>query len=398
MLEIQKILRSRSDGLQILEQSPYFLTIKQHPQFEELYQFTYNQIESEKCNPVVREARGIILNRDDDWSVVAFPFRRFFNHGEQCADQIDWSSARVQEKIDGTLFIMYHYKSRWHVATKGSPDASGSVNDNPITFKELFWRSAEFWLKGLSKSGEFDKENTYLWELTSPYNRVVCDYTERGPIGWVYDLQGNKIWRDELEDQTGYGKDGSRITLIGVRNNKTFQEYPLDKWRGDVHYVVNEYPLTTLEEVIEASKALNPLKQEGFVIVDGNFNRIKVKSPSYVAIHHLREGSPKKRIIDLLKSNEGDEVLAYRLLDEFPHEKKLFEEFNAKLDNICFKLEKIYEELKDIETQKEYALAALKTDFPAALFAMRKGQIKTFREFFTKLPTEKLIKILDGDS
>jgi hypothetical protein len=27
---------------------------------------------------------------------------------------------------------------------------------------------------------------------------------------------------------------------------------------------------------------------EGYVIVDANFNRVKVKKPAYVAVHHLK--------------------------------------------------------------------------------------------------------------
>lgn len=400
MLEIQKFLRADPGNLQFLGEAPYSLSIKQHPKWPELYQFTYDQIESKKDDPIVREARGLILNKDDNWSIVALPFRRFFNEGEGCADAIDWSTARVQEKVDGTLIIMYAYGTEWQVATKGSPDAGGQVGDlkdikgEPYTFERLFWNSAEYWLKGLSKSGEFDQDYTYLWELTSPYNRVVCDYSEEGPIGWVIDGHGNKLWEDEIVDQTGYGQDGSRITLIGVRNNKTLEEYTLDRWRGDAHYVVKEFPLQSLDQVLEAAKALNPLRQEGFVIVDGNFNRIKVKSPSYVAIHHLRDGSPQRRIMELIKNNEGDEVLAYKLLDEFPHEKRMYEEFCAKLEKIYLHVHDEYDTLKDIETQKDFALKAVKSPYSSCLFALRKGQVKSAKEFFLEKPVDKILEFV----
>jgi hypothetical protein len=51
--------------------------------------------------PIVRESRGVILDEADDWRVVARAFDKFFNYGESGADEIDWGTARVQEKVDG---------------------------------------------------------------------------------------------------------------------------------------------------------------------------------------------------------------------------------------------------------------------------------------------------------
>lgn len=400
-LHIQDFLRA--NGSAPLALPPYSLNIKQHPEFPNLYQFTYDQIESKRDDPLVREARGLILDADDGWNVVAYPFRRFFNEGEGPADHIDWSTARVQEKVDGTLIIMYHYANRWRIATKGSPDASGSVGDHnwiedgkdvPMTFERLFWHSIEYWFKGLSHTGQFNGDRTYMWELTSPWNRVVCDYTVLGPMGEMVDGNGTVIFMDDLEDKTGYAGDGSRVTLIGVRDNRTLQEIPVDDYRDDVHYVVKEFPLASLTDVVEAAKALNPIRQEGFVVVDARFNRIKIKSPAYVAIHHLRDGSPERRLMDLIKAGEENEVMAYSLLDEFPMEKKMFEDFRAKIEWLCLQTETAYASIENVQTQKDFALEALKTPYHAAMFALRKGQVKSARDFYLKLPTDKLLDLV----
>lgn len=39
-----------------------------------------------------------------------------------------------------------------------------------------------------------------------------------------------------------------------------------------------------MEQVIAASKELNPFKARGFVVVDSSFKRVKVSSPFYVAM------------------------------------------------------------------------------------------------------------------
>lgn len=354
MLEIQKFLLDRhiniathqqdraklSELASVVDGRNVFLKINRHPKFTNLVQFTYNQIESEKAHPFVREARGLILDQNQDWKIIAYPFNRFFNFGESVADNIDWPSARVQEKIDGSLIIMYWYEYRWRVATKGSPDASGQVGDHmtwnkgvhvPLTFSLLFWNSIEYWLKGLSKSGEFDKNCTYLWELTSPWNRIVCNYSQVAPIGYIVNSVGEVTWSDDLDDNSGYAHDGSRVTLIGVRNNETLNEYSVDDYHDDIHYVVRSFPISTVDACVHAASNLNPYQQEGFVVVDKNFNRVKIKSPAYVAIHHLRDGSTRRRLVDLIKAGEDSELLSYSILDEFPQEKRCLRNFVPQL-------------------------------------------------------------------
>ena len=56
--------------------------------------------------------------------------------GESSADAIDWSTARVMEKLDGSLATLYWYKGEWHVSSSGVPDASseyaaGSKHSRP---------------------------------------------------------------------------------------------------------------------------------------------------------------------------------------------------------------------------------------------------------------------------
>jgi hypothetical protein len=366
-------------------QNFYGIYAKRHRFYPNLVQFSYDQIDSAKhrSEPFVLECRGLILNQDDDWNVVAYPFSRFFNYGEECAAAIDWSTARVQEKVDGSLMILYYYRNHWEVATKGSPDASGDVGDWGFTFRKLFWRSAEEWKGGFCKSGELNPDYTYMIELTSPWNRVVCDYTKLGPLGTCITGEG----------KTGYVGDGSRLTLIGVRDNKTLQEIPVSVFADDWYYTVKEFPLNSFEDVVAAASHLNPLEQEGYVIVDMNFNRVKVKSPAYVAIHHLTSNFSKRRILELVKMGEAPEVLAY-----YPEYMKIFDEVKVELERFIFIVEN---ELMNVvgtvgygATQKEFALEAVKTKFPGALFAVKSGKAKSIREFIMGLSATKLEEIL----
>jgi hypothetical protein len=85
---------------------------------------------------------------------------------------------------------------------------------------------------------------------------------------------------------------------------------------------------TSLDQVIEAAKKLDPIRAEGFVIRDCNFNRVKVrslfvplqltlqvKSPRYVQLSLLsynnRDNLNDLRLLTILQQNEGDEFLTY---------------------------------------------------------------------------------------
>lgn len=351
---------------------------KQHPEYPELYQFSYDQIESasNKLHPMVIESRGIILNSLDLWNPVARPFDRFFNYGETGAAEIDWKTARVQEKLDGSLMIMYWYGGKWNVATRNSPNASGTVGSNPFTFAELFFDIAN--KQGIfEESIQLQKLYTYLFELTSSYNRVVVNHQE------------------------------SKLSLIGVRDNLSGQEYPFDEFPAIMAFnPVKSFPLTSFDEIIEASKNLDPIQQEGYVVWDGK-NRNKVKCPSYVALHHLVDGFSVRRVIELIKNGESSELMAY-----YPDYKQLFEDTEKKINSLSDWYDLAYasiidnfryREAEQIEnnskelgyTRKDFALAAQQASkYSSPFFALADQKVKSSKEFFLNLPTVKLEELI----
>lgn len=58
-----------------------------------------------------------------------------------------------------------------------------------------------------------------------------------------------------------------------------------------------------IEEVVTLAKGLNPLKQEGYVLCDANYCRLKVKCPDYLRVNWLGElnlnanKNPKKYLL-----------------------------------------------------------------------------------------------------
>lgn len=356
-LMVQRFLQ---DGgtLEQLE-TTYAIKAKRHPKFSNLVMLKYNQIESPFRERFVQECRGLILNEQMDWDVIARPFDKFFNIEEGFAATIDWATARVLEKLDGSLMILYYYDG-WQVASSGTPDAGGEINGLGITFKELFWKTWTTMSLPLG-AATIDRlrDYTLLFELTAPHNRIVVQYNE------------------------------PKLTLIGVRHKSGFELDP--RVFVGTFPVVKSFPLGDLTSITQSLPGMDPLKQEGYVVVDSKHHRVKIKSPRYVAIHHAIDGMGPKRALEIIRNNEGSEVLAY-----FPEWQGKIEDIRSRLENLISTVETQYEMIKDIENQKDFAQRAIRSQVPDALFSLRSGKTPSVREYFAKsMRLEKLAELLN---
>jgi hypothetical protein len=356
-LLLQEFLRNNSpEKLDAL----YFISSKQHKKYPNLYLFKYDQIRSNMRDPLVQECRGIILDRDDDWKIVAYPYNKFFNYGEAGAAEIDWRTAKVYEKLDGSLCTLYYYDDKWHVATSGTPDASGEVNGFGFTFEELFWR---VWNKlGYMFPPSFsDSRFTYMFELMTSFNRIIV----RHPA--------------------------ERLVLHGTRNIDNLTEYkPEDFARVYGWECVKNFSLVSIKDIISSLQLMNPMEQEGYIVVDDDFNRIKVKSPQYVALHHMTDGMSTRRMLEIVRTNEGSEFLSY-----FPEWENVYKEVKDKYFALLIEVNQCYNMYKGIANQKDFALAVKELPYSGALFNMRSGKIQTFEEFFKSIPIKNLESMLN---
>ena len=236
--------------------------------------FTYN-INCDFFDPVVQEARGIIIDLDT-LSVVCWPFRKFGNYNEPYADDIDWDTARVLEKIDGSIVKLWFDKTRdaWQFSTNGMIRAEeADVEDNPgLSFMSLIRRAENY--ENIDYS-LLDKDSTYIFELVSPEGQIVINY----PSSLLYHI-------------------GTRSNISGCEREE------------DIGIIKpKSYPLGSLEECVEAARALNmgadEVVAEGFVVVDGGYNRVKVKSLDYISKHRTStvQSMTKERALELLLSD-----------------------------------------------------------------------------------------------
>lgn len=65
-----------------------------------------------------------------------------------------------------------------------------------------------------------------------------------------------------------------------------------------------------LDSVVNLSKELS-WEEEGFIGVDKDFNRVKIKGPAYVAMHYTSTAISPYAVLDVIRANELDEYLVY---------------------------------------------------------------------------------------
>lgn len=394
MALIRKLLLSRGisdfDSVKNIFITEYGISVKESERYPSLYLLMYT-IKTKWSDPVAYECRGIILEKETN-KVVCYPFNKFFNHGEKYASDIDWKTASAQEKLDGSLLKLFYYtpigeEGQWILSTNGTIDArnksnraksfydyfiealpilsenveTNETNRNNKTVVENQTGSSS---KAIYSNNKFyndydklDKNNTYMFELIHPENIIVINY-----------------------------KCPPKLYHIGTRNNITFQEINImntsiyirnqliEKTKIFSFNSINDInDKPSVDHLQSSNEVLNYIKeflitmsttQEGFVVSDSSFNRIKIKSNSYVERHHLwKLENPLEQCINLYFKGEKSEVLVYfpDLINYFNRIEKFINHLieNIKSAHIILIKDIIHnKELSEKEKRKRYAIMA----------------------------------------
>lgn len=313
MNELQKFIIENKDYEEKLSQPPYSLKIKTKvDKYGRKYSiFMYNTIKSDWDNPIVRLSRGAILREDGEY--ICRPYDKFFNSHETRADKIDMSSAFKEEKLDGSIIKMYYHEGEWRFATNGMILAEDAMVNETMSFMNLIKLTPQYSkLLFLRDTNMLHTDMTYIFELTSLYNKVVIEY------------------------------NFPKLTLLDIRHKRT-GEY-IDKYDFSKADTWTKKVLLLLPTPMRFKLDDEYLSVEGFVIKDANGNMVKVKNAWYVSAHHMKGENINKSIVDVWLSNEGDEFLAY-----FPEMK---EKYNAVHNFMATQYSKITSVINTIRLTK----------------------------------------------
>lgn len=318
---------------------------------DDLAVLNYNQIESPKTHPIVIECRSLILNKNT-LQVVSRSFDRFFNLGEaqNVMPVIDWSRAEVFEKVDGSLIKIYHHNGMWQIATRGTAYAESDCMGYGITFRELVYKALDVVdddeFQELMKRSHLDCNMTYIFELTSVENRVVRHYS-----GYNLHFLASR-----------YNDWKYNYTSQDEREWLQSDDCPL---RHRIKFA-KRFNFTSETDAVDSAAQLKDL-DEGYIVYQDGVPVCKIKSPAYVAVHHLRgEGLNPKRISELVLSGEQDEYLKY-----FPEDAAVIQPYASAYNRMMCDMIDVYYNVKDIPDQKDFALAIADRPFKGVLFNAR---------------------------
>lgn len=276
MNHVKNLIATRPDWLEVLTEQLHITAVADG----DLVSLKYNQIESPMYEPIVQECRGMVVGITTS-TILAHPYNKFWNHGEALAAPIDWTTARVLEKLDGSLITLY-WDGGWQVASSGHPTAGGSYGDESRTFRDAFWETWHALGMGLP-DGRLPF--CFMFEFCADAHRIVCKH------------QTNRIVLHGGRDLT----TGIEIGMADLAEIAAARRWEL----------VKSYELGSIGDALAAAEEIDPIHTEGFVVVDAAFNRVKIKSPRYVALHHMKGEASVRRAIELWQTGETDEVLAH---------------------------------------------------------------------------------------
>ena len=300
---------------------------------------------------VTLQCRGLITD-DNTGKILISPFKKFFNYEEVIGkDMIPTKGdyVYIQEKMDGSLGILFNYCGEWLMATRGS-----FTSDQAIKGLEI--------LKSKYILDTFEPSVAYLCEIIYPENRIVVDYKKEkiiflsAVINW-----GFNGWRESDKSELHWTTACMYFKMSGIKKS--------DIVKTEQHFKFSD-------ELYKSLKEKNETNKEGFVLrfQPGNF-RMKIKFEEYVRLHKVMTNLSTTAVWEVLSNGGSVDDLLKDVPDEFYKKIKGYEN---KLRSDFSKIKHKYEwyfSLMPKDDRKEFAFSAKETDYPGLLFLMLDGRI-----------------------
>jgi hypothetical protein len=294
---ILKFIRYNENWRELLSSEPYNLKIKEEDGYA---LFSYDMLKTDFSYPLCLEAKGTIIDLIEN-RVACRSFNKFFNLGETNAAEIDWNNFIAREKVDGSLIRLWRDRDKKiRISTSGTINAFTAYADEDNTFGDI--------VNNILKEKDFDFNEIWGWattvfELVSPHNRVVVDYSGK------YDL----YYLGSFSNKSGY-----------------FFSSSMERFEKNYFPVPQEFKFLSREDVLTAVKNIKELK-EGFVVVDKNNNMVKIKTEQYVQAHKIR-GKGNLTTVSILEMIQAD------IIDDFigiyPEQKDKIQDVVNRLNNL----------------------------------------------------------------
>lgn len=324
-MKVLEFIKNNKDWRELLIKEPYRLRIKDYSPNEYItfYKLSYHISPNFNIN-IVRECRGVIIKEDKrngEYSIASRVFPKFFNYNEQIPEDEEQfnddgmlTDYTFVKKLDGSMIHYWYDESMgWTFSSRGCILAKEAMMDNGQNLQDIidaFLEKNEDFKNAINL---LNKKDTYIFELTSPYNKVVVEYEE---------IQLNLI--AIYTNKTG----AETVTINGLAND-TYPNMKTMYFRNDI---------------TDALDGWN--NEEGFILmkIDGEkIHRFKMKNKEYVKRANLKNKFNDIRFkkfdikwLEIYMKGEYDEFVSY------------FPEFKINIDTSIHVYEKFKIFLRDL--------------------------------------------------
>jgi len=325
-----------------------YISCRFHPQIKNIAVLNYTpEVQYKKLwDCITMSCRGLVYDFNSE-EIVARPFPKFFNFEEVDPKNIPKSKEiEIYEKYDGSLGILFYYKNQWIICTRGSFE-----NDQTKLSTKLLEQKYNDYLRDL------DKNNTYLFEIISPENKIVVNY------------------------------DIEQLILLAVINTDSGNNIHIDtiNWPHKAKKILNNY-IYTIFDLYYFLKSQNIKNKEGYILYWPKENyRLKIKFEDYIQLHRIVFNMTNKTIWKYIKENGWGSI--HNILEPVPDEyynsiQDIISDLKSKYDDIlnyCINnhkqfMFKLPMGEDPIATKKEYALklhnSLIPKKYHKILFAM----------------------------
>ena len=308
------------------------LSKQKHPKYD-LFIWNYTpKVQYDRLwDDITIQCRGLVT--DSKGKIIARPFKKFFNYEEHKPEDIPNEDYVVYEKMDGSLGILFNYEGEWILATRGSFTSPQAIKGKEILDRHDIsaWR----------------KDNTYLFEIIYPENRIVVDYKGEEKLvvlGAFHTETGN-----EVPDSSLFFLQESGFELV-----MTYKTW------GEGYDLLKE----------EISK-----DREGYVIRFKNGFRMKIKGEEYKRLHKILTNISNRDIWEYLKDNKPLDEILDKVPDEFYNwVKETVRDLTVRFENIEKDYREIFENLNNRNlSRKDFALIVKQYRHSNILFNMLDG-------------------------
>lgn len=355
MSELAAVLALRSEGVDGLARR-LALQTRRHREHPQLVLLKYSMIDSPMADPVVRQCRGLVVDESEGFRPVAYPYDKFFNAHEGHAAPIDWATARVYEKVDGTLCTLYGYRGGWHVASASLPDAQGTLRHLGRSVAEAFWEV--FRARGYALPP--GQDHCFMFELCLPSDPVLIRHAE------------------------------PRLLLHGARDMTTLREVEPEPFAGALGWeLVPTHAAPDLAAALALARGLDPARHEGLVARDARFHRVKIKSPAFVALHHMRGSLNLRHLLEVVRSHESEEFLAY-----FPEARPAWAAVRERFQALVAEAEAALARGREVPDDRSFGQSVRDLPYSSLLFAVRKGRSRSVGAVLADMSIQGLEKLL----